>query len=149
MKKQIVSRALRGCRGVLWLVPATLSLGGMATAAPAAFEPIDALYTPQTVASAAPAPATAVPAGYRASFQNRLGVPEFLKATAAAPNRAGSMLLVTDAAPIARTYLKALASSYRISAAEIDALDVFDQQRLPNGAAIVRFENSIDRAASR
>lgn len=144
MKKQIVSRALRGCRGVLWLVPATLSLGGMATAAPAAFEPIDALYTPQTVASAAPAPATAVPAGYRASFQNRLGVPEFLKATAAAPNRAGSMLLVTDAAPIARTYLKALASSYRISAAEIDALDVFDQQRLPNGAAIVRFENSID-----
>lgn len=144
MKKQIVSRRLRGCRGALWLVPAAFSLGGPATAAPVAFEPIDALYTPRAVASAAPATATTVPAGYRASFQKNLGLPEFLKATAAAPNRAGSMLLVADAAPIARTYLKALASSYRVSAAEIDALDAFDQQRLPNGAAIVRFENRVD-----
>lgn len=138
MKSRSASRTARELGKSLQVVPIALALATFASGAAAAdFAHIDALR-------ASRAPARDLPAGYRATLQANLGIPEFLKAGRSVPNRAGSMLLVSDPAPIARDYLKSLAAVYRISAAEIDALEVFDRQRLRNGAALVRFENRID-----
>ncbi|MBO9663521.1 M36 family metallopeptidase [Dokdonella sp.] len=141
MKSGSASRVARELGKSLLVVPIALALGTFASSAEAAdFAGVDALQ-------ASHAPASRLPSGYRATVQANLGIPEFLKAGRSVPNQAGSMLLVSDPAPIARTYLKSLAEVYRISAAEIDALDVFDSQRLRNGAAIVRFENRVDGVA--
>lgn len=138
MKSRSASRTARGLGKSLLVVPIALALGTFASGAAAAdFAGVDALHVSH-------APASDLPAGYRATVQANLGIPEFLKAGRSVPNLAGSMLLVSDPAPIARSYLKSLAAVYRISAAEIDALDVFDSQRLRNGAAIVRLENRVD-----
>jgi hypothetical protein len=49
-----------------------------------------------------------------------------------------------DYSALARTRLRAAAASYRIEAAEVDALPIHDVHLLPAGGAIVRFRNRID-----
>lgn len=143
MKCESASRAARGLGRSSLVVSIALALGTFASWAEAAdLAGIDALYASKTKAGTPSA--ARVPTGYRATLQANLGIPEFLKAGRSVPNLAGSMLLVSDPAPVARSYLKSLADTYRISDAEIDALGVLDSQRLRNGAAIVRFENRID-----
>ena len=44
----------------------------------------------------------------------------------------------------ARAHLRDVASLYRISAEEIDALPMRSMQRFPGGGAVVRFRNEID-----
>jgi len=70
----------------------------------------------------------------------RLGVPRFLWGTsvaAAAPAFAPKRAQDPEAG--ARGVLRALASTYRITPAEVDALPMHDLQRFANGSALVRF----------
>ncbi len=74
----------------------------------------------------------------------RLGVPKFLwgrdvNASATQPKQAP-----LDDEGRARAHLHSLASLYRISASEIDALGVHNVQRFPDGGAVVRFRNEIE-----
>ncbi|HTQ00250.1 MAG TPA: hypothetical protein VMN56_13055 [Casimicrobiaceae bacterium] len=43
----------------------------------------------------------------------------------------------------ARAHLRSVASLYRISAREVDALPLLDMQRFPDGGAIARFGNRV------
>jgi len=143
MKNLLASRRRIGTRKPLLAACIGASLGLVVGVAGAAdLRNVDALYlSRQTASHATPA---SLPAGYTASVQAQLGLPYFLTATKSVPNLAGSMLLVDDATPIARRYLKALAATYRLGDSDIDALDAYDRQRLRNGAAIVRMQNRID-----
>ncbi|MET0226399.1 MAG: M36 family metallopeptidase, partial [Dokdonella sp.] len=142
MKKMLTSRPHVVTRKRLLAAQIGASLALLSAAAGAAdLGNVDALYLSRQPAHVAAAP---VPAGYHATLQNQLGIPQFLSAGKGVANLAGSMLLVDDATPIARTYLKAVADTYRIDAAQIDALTAYDKQRLRNGAAIVRLQNRVD-----
>jgi hypothetical protein len=82
-------------------------------------------------------------------LDTRLGVPRFLWGTQAgsvlaAEGRAPSQKSALDPEAVARAYLRDVADLYRISAAEIDALQMHDQQRFPAGGGVVRFRGRID-----
>lgn len=143
MMKLLTSRLRIVTRKRLLAAQIGASLGLLsATAGAADLGNLDALYlSRQPAAHVVAAP---LPAGYHATLQTQLGIPQFLSAGKGVANLAGSMLLVDDATPIARTYLKAVADSYRIDAAQIDALTAYDRQRLRDGAAIVRLQNRVD-----
>jgi hypothetical protein len=83
--------------------------------------------------------ARAATLGVRAHFEPRLGVPSLLQASAGAVRGAGG-----NATEKARGALRSLASLYRARPADIDRLEVFDTQVMPNGAQLVRFEHRID-----
>ena len=79
----------------------------------------------------------------------RVGVPAFVGADAARAalssrggRPAGKRALAPEAA--ARAHLTELAEEYRLTAAEVAALPLRELQRLPDGAAIVRFGNAVD-----
>ncbi|MEP7042985.1 MAG: M36 family metallopeptidase [Dokdonella sp.] len=142
MKKMLASRLRIATRKRLLAAQIGAGLGLLSGAAGAAdLGNIDALYLSRQAATHVAAP---VPAGYQATLQKQLGIPQFMSAGKGVANLAGSMLLVNDATPIARTYLKAVADTYLISPAQIDALTAYDKQRLRNGAAIVRLQNRVD-----
>lgn len=81
-----------------------------------------------------------------AHLDAQLGVPKFLwakdvRATiAAAP---APKLAAGDDEAQARAHLRSVASLYRISASEIDALPLVNLQRFPEGGAIARFGNRV------
>ena len=60
------------------------------------------------------------------------------------PRRAGMMQVNSAPDLVARDYLKSLASAYRISPAEIDALPELDRQRLGSGAVLVQFGHRVN-----
>jgi hypothetical protein len=72
------------------------------------------------------------------------GVPAFLWGADAARVRPGSAKAALDPEAAARAALGDLADAYRLDAADVAALPMHDLQRLPDGAAIVRFRNAID-----
>jgi len=81
-----------------------------------------------------------------ADVDAHLGVPKFLwardaqDAIAAAP---AAKLAAGDDEAQARAHLRSVASLYRISASEIDALPLLNLQRFPDGGAIARFGNRV------
>jgi hypothetical protein len=79
----------------------------------------------------------------------RFGVPTFLWGTTAAATlksmqRAASAKTSLDEEGTARAHLRDVAELYQITGPEVDALSMHNLQRMPNGAAIVRFRNQID-----
>jgi hypothetical protein len=81
-----------------------------------------------------------------ADVDAHLGVPKFLWArdapSAIAPARAPKLAAGDDEAR-ARAHLRSVASLYRMSASEIDALPLLNLQRFPDGGAIARFGNRV------
>ncbi|MBB5207980.1 M36 family metallopeptidase [Chiayiivirga flava] len=73
----------------------------------------------------------------------RLGVPNFLWVGDASPARAVSAR-GADPVRAARDQLRTLAPLYRLSDAEIDALEAYDRQTMPGGAQLVRLRQRID-----
>jgi hypothetical protein len=135
-------RASRG-RRVRWCFVWPL-LAAAAAVTARELPPIDAAASAPADPAADRAFASPPLAGLRGHMQRRLGIPTFVSAPRGAVRQSGaSLLVVSDPAQIARSYLKSLATAYRISPSEVDALPVTRVQRLPNGAAIVQFGHTI------
>ena len=121
--------------------------------------PAEARRLPRIDAAASPIPAAAADAGNAADTvpgalpgvtqDPRLGVPAFLwgdtaRATLPSLGRGPSPKRGLDAAAAARAHLHDLRDAWRLTADEVAALPLRQQQRLPNGAAIVRFGHQVD-----
>jgi hypothetical protein len=113
--------------------------------------PVDALAMLPATAHAVPSAAANAlrKAAPLQSIDPVAGVPTFLwgedAAKAPATNaRAANAKAGLDAEASARAWLADLADVYRLSAAEIATLPMHSLQRFPDGAAIVRFRNTID-----
>jgi large repetitive protein len=123
-----------------------LSIGGVLSANSSAkeLEAIDALsgFTTSKGLSASRF-GSAELRSFRGHFDEQMNLPTFLSASPGTL-QGSPLLLSQDAAQVARGHLKSLGSTYRIADAEVDALAVANIQRLPNGAALVQFDQSVD-----
>ena len=138
---------------------AALAALTMAGALLLAGAPVEARRLPRIDAAASPVPAASAAAGAAAATvpgvlpgvtrDARLGVPAFLwggiaRATLPSLGRGPSPKLGLDAATAARAHLHHLRDAWRLTADEVAALPLRQLQRLPNGAAIVRFGHQVD-----
>ncbi|HET8898470.1 MAG TPA: M36 family metallopeptidase [Rhodanobacteraceae bacterium] len=140
---RFVSFARRARRPALGACVLAAALPLCSLAAPAKPAELDALARAPVAAASRHALASAT-SGYRVQAATRLGIPSFLSSVPGQQNRAGASLLISkDPSAVARSYLKSLATAYRIDAAEVDALPILESRRLSNGAALVRFGHRV------
>ncbi len=81
--------------------------------------------------------------GVHGHRDERLGVPSFLWVGAMSPARSKA-LRRADPIATAKARLKQLAPLYRLSAADVDALEAYDEQQLPNGSHLLRLRQRVE-----